>query len=147
MKVDELMIGNYVSLDEMTFNDILESLDLDENDIIPDRNRLIITQISEDGIIGVKIFDDEEVVIKDLDPIPSTDQWLLDFDFKRAKEEKDWFSIKTEIPFINLEISMEEKRCILFNRKKIVYTDIFFPKYVHNVQNLYFALTCKKLTR
>ena len=113
MKIDELMIGNYV------------------------KYRGQIGQTVNKTVQLSKLYQ----------PILLTDQQLLDFGFKRAKEEKDWFSIKTEIPFINLEISIEEKRCILFNRKKIVYTDIFFPKYVHNVQNLYFALTRKKLTR
>jgi len=80
METIELRIGNYVSIDEMTFNDILDYMDLKDTDIIPNRECLKVTGIDED-FIRVKIFDEQEVDIKDINPIKLTERWLNTFRF------------------------------------------------------------------
>jgi hypothetical protein len=146
IKSDELMIGNYVSVKQEAFEDLLDCLDLEENDIIPDRNCIEVCEIAKHGL-RLFIFDEQEFDYKDIEPIPLTEQWLKDLGFRIAKDENDWFSIKTEVSFTNLEINLEEKRCILFNRNKIEFNDILYPRYVHQLQNLFWCLTGKKLTK
>ena len=76
-------------------------------------------------------------------PIPLNEEWLLKFGFNI--KERIWFSKKTNIAWIRFEVSIKDKRCILFNTKKFEFCDILFPKYVHQLQNLYFALTGEEL--
>lgn len=77
-------------------------------------------------------------------PIPLTEDWLLKFGLN-IKEEI-WFSKKTNIAWIRFEVSIKDKRCILYDTKEIIYCDMLFPKSVHQLQNLYFALTGEELT-
>jgi len=79
-----------------------------------------------------------------LQSIPLTEEWLLNFGFKKSSE--GFFSIKTNKRSINLEINLKTKRTILFNNLNKSYVDLMASKYVHQLQNLYFSLTEKELT-
>lgn len=86
-------------------------------------------------------FDDEYVYLKeitfdyvlfdDIEPIPLTEEWLLKF---------DWNGFKTK--WINSYFKVDERGCIYY-RSDFTGTRCF---YVHQLQNLYFALTYKHLT-
>ena len=79
--------------------------------------------------------------------IPLTEEWLLKLGFNEIKNEpRKWFRIKTKKQGVYLEVSIKEKRVILFKDKGGCYSDFIFPKYVHQLQNLYFALTQTELT-
>ena len=73
--------------------------------------------------------------INDFKPIPLTEEWLIKFGFKELKRnvwfisDKDGFQIILENSIFRLK----------YLRKHI--------KYVHQLQNLYFALTGEELTK
>ena len=75
-------------------------------------------------------------------PIQLTEEWLLRFGFKEFLIDETWYFIKNDFVF---EISgiigfhnYNELESICFNENKC--------KYVHQLQNLYFALTGEELT-
>ncbi|OPC34588.1 hypothetical protein [Elizabethkingia miricola] len=71
-----------------------------------------------------------------LEPIPLTEEWLWKFGFEdRLKNIND----------LEFSISIENKALFIFqyNEPKGLYFDIEF---VHQLQNLYFALTAEELT-
>ena len=88
--------------------------------------------------------DDGVFVGNDFNPIPLTEEWLLKFGFDFIDD--GWASIKTKKRFINLEISLKGKRTILYNKRTIEFIDVVHIKYIHQLQNLYFALTGMELT-
>lgn len=70
-------------------------------------------------------------------PIPLTEEWLLKFGFKRFP----WGLVKGNILFKdNLKNPCEELILEIGNGFRVTI------KYVHQLQNLYFALTGKELT-
>lgn len=84
-------------------------------------------------------------------PIPLTEEWLLKFGFKKTKYE-----YKDECPDLNYFIKGDFKIFIMASNKDVM-KDIFMPAYsmqvfdhleltsIHQLQNLYFALTNKEL--
>jgi hypothetical protein len=75
-------------------------------------------------------------------PIILNEEWLLKFGFKESDE--GFMKIKTRKKSIYLEINLRDKRTILFSSNHY-YNDIYHVKYIHELQNLYFALTQKEL--
>ena len=74
------------------------------------------------------------------EPIPLTEEWLLNFGFEHSKPNY-WFKNDNKLRFSlidnNLHCSMgDDDWGILYNRLN----------YVHQLQNLYFALTTQELT-
>lgn len=67
------------------------------------------------------------------DPIPITEQWLLDFAFLNGIEEMTLCDENICIYWRKFESHFE------INGEK------YFKKYIHQLQNLYFALTEKEL--
>ena len=116
----------------------------------PDWNPMRVVGINKDAEIFVQCkFEDgttdtNDSEIKDIGSILLNESWLISFGFK-IKEET-WYSIKTKNRWIRLEVSIKEERCILFDTKKITFCDIFFPKSVHQLQNLFQAITGEELT-
>jgi hypothetical protein len=82
--------------------------------------------------------------IKDYEPIPLTEQWLIDF-----KDNFDFFEIR-EKSYRGKYIFINIQDIILY-----FFTDtntIYRPngieyEYVHSLQNLYYSLTGKELTK
>ena len=133
MKTNELKIGNFVEIDQY-----------------PD-DRIII-QI-EDGI------DIDQCGKLNASPIPLTEEWLLKFGFYLDKNQ--WYNIKyftdcnESTEEMCITINLASNRCAVFDA--IEETDIVnilsYPimtakriYYVHQLQNLYFALTGEELT-
>lgn len=73
-------------------------------------------------------------------PIPLTEEWLLRFGF--IKDDPKWFRKPNTFPYICCNLKGEA--ALEYN------TDFIVPatqiKYVHQLQNLYFALTGEELT-
>lgn len=69
-------------------------------------------------------------------PIPLTEEWLLKFRFKETKEAKTikWFNKG------KLDIVLSDENFIVFD-----YLVLKHIKHVHQLQNLYFALTGEEL--
>ncbi len=124
MKVKELRIGNYVYLNW-------------------EDNVRIVTGLSyENGGLCNEIFlDDHNEVYEDdvyLNPIQLTDEWLEKLEFKK-KSEECFFSEK-----INGGSILIRKIDGIFFYTPNMFRSIEI-KYVHQLQNLYFALTGEEL--
>jgi hypothetical protein len=120
MKANELRIGNYVQ---------------------SGRGIYTIGYISTDGIEAV-LSEDKTLIINNsiiFKPIPLTEQWLKDFGFRKVgynEEENDVFTIK------------DDEVWILWNGHKFILDQYENEiKYVHQLQNLYFALTGEELKK
>lgn len=121
MKAQELRIGNYIRLmlNHSDFNDIC--IELADFNLIANESRN-----------------------HTYEPIPITEEWLLKFGFKRYVNEFR-ISVGEGLEFCVgdnsfFDISQE----IDGEVEKVYFTDIF--KYVHQLQNLYFAITGEELT-
>jgi hypothetical protein len=92
------------------------------------------TKVTKNGIISQFEIDDFDY-LKEHEFIPLTEEWLLKFGFNKWKDKKIWTCKKVMIYF-----HAKEEFCFgrASNRTKL--------KYVHQLQNLYFALTGEELT-
>lgn len=88
-----------------------------------------------------------------LEPIPLTEQWLLDFEFEKVDEEdfvNCWKKDESDIAcFFDNTMSIFHRiylrdDCVACTTSELDEVDI---KHVHQLQNLYFALTGKELTK
>jgi hypothetical protein len=79
--------------------------------------------------------------IEDFSPIPLTEQWLIDFGFEKGNDIMgDCFYIEQNNNVNDFAIHLHDGK----------YTDILNDLYidsVHQLQNLYFALTGKELVK
>lgn len=140
MKANELRIGNLIRFSE-------------------DGTIFTIDSIEEQGL---SVQNEKEIAwidLEEFEPIPLTEEWLLEVGF----QIKDQLSVhKTKIYYIS---GIDVDYCLYFADFRqdfgfyIEYTDspfdkdlgVLYPitfgiKYVHQLQNLYFALTGEELT-
>ena len=121
MKANELRIGNYVLIDG----------DLTEVESINKTGIQLSCDINPDGKPIIIENDLDETIT----PIPLTEEWLVRFGFGKRGI---WF--KNETP-----------HSIAFDNDKFWFMGLVLPiggieiKYVHQLQNLYFALTVEEL--
>jgi len=139
MKVEELRIGNFIYAKTINYH---------TDAIYP------ISGLTHKGIY-VKYGNGHTIPIK-INPIPLTEEWLLRLGFE-YKEDQQWFSLDVikedlEKDIYGLSIiSLGTIDCIpsvwLSNKTNNIGFDISDGKceYVHQIQNLYFALTGKEL--
>lgn len=128
MKTEELRIGNYMQY--------------------RDKSRLL--QVCNIGLLGFETVDENGLLygsddILDYNPISLTEEWLFDFGFKN-----------TEIGVFEIKVLSRGSINIHTNRMDIKFVELGTTghylfgvvdiKYVHQLQNLYFALTGKELT-
>lgn len=125
MKAAELRIGNYIQCKPLS---------------IPRLN------ISTDGIMnvtgyGISVIESDTNDSMGFDAIPLTEEWLIKLGFETYFDGFDMSDKKLAIQCLDrrLVISLLHRRWI-FNMHFQVKV-----KYVHEVQNLYFALTGKEL--
>ena len=138
MKASELRIGNYVQSDGdiVAINGFsplfhLERCNTDEG------CNLLIDIINNDGTINLGW----ECEIKDANPIPITDEWLLKLGF--TKPNDCWYH------FIDFNDDFDSFKISFSDDLKTYFLVGYLSKhiqYVHQLQNLYFALTGKELT-
>lgn len=126
MRKKELMVGNYVN-QKNTLHQVLE--------------------IKENEVICKWIFEKSNIMIddyyyRDIKPIPLTEEWLLKLGFEFINQ--NW-PLKIKDPYIwktNITLFADGHYYLTIDGKKISYK----IEYVHQLQNLYFALTQKELT-
>jgi len=116
MKANELKIGNWINF-------------------IPDKGNFIISDIktfNENTINGLEL--------EDCQPIPLTEEWLLKFGFVKVKD--DIFRLLEDDIIICTvsKIGSDE-----FEYEQLKVRGIYV-QFVHQLQNLYFALTGEELT-
>ncbi len=119
MKANELRIGNYIN-DEQTTH--------------------IIVGVDNYCIKSYWLKDVEkeclyETQLNQIKPIPLTEEWLLKFGFE--KDELGWFFKENDYCSFGLFFKDNEWLFYISDTK---------IKYVHQLQNLYFALTNNELT-
>lgn len=113
MKATELRIGNLVNY--FIQDDLDERIEWWEESII-DANDLVLI---------------ESGIYESYEPIPITEQWLLDFGFRRFGSD-----------FVKKAIIIHTRKRGYVLRKSVPILD-----YVHKLQNLYFALTGEELMK
>lgn len=129
MKANELRIGNYIQY-------------------IPIKNPVKI--IATDSRNNSIVHDNSEALIDgQYEPIPLTDEWLLKFGFAKKpnagyhNRDLEYYDHRNMMLFIEndkyyLGYNSRDYDCERFNSREI--------KHVHQLQNLYFALTGDELT-
>lgn len=149
MKAQELRIGNYVGLRDSEWNGFNYFFEFMENTeiktFLEDKNKYaIVKSIATDIELMAYNVDLDYYELSEIQPILLTKEWLLKFRFK--KSEEDFYSIKTGRKNVTLEICLSEQRTILFNKRLNEYIELKNIEYVHQLQNLYFALTGEEIT-
>lgn len=132
MKANELRLGNLI----------------DRQDYI-----CKVTKIEEGGIITEPLeYKGERFVEQRVEPIPLTEEWLVKFGFKKIvwknKNYPNRFELNLYIDGILINYdSYDDETSVLsfgeFGNDKVIITRL---KCVHQLQNLYFALTGEELT-
>ena len=122
MKSSELRIGNCI--DAEIFNGL---------------ERLHVSNGFVTGLLNDSIYiNDIKFEYRHLKPIPLTEEWLLKFGFEQDHSNQSWHHRVFVLNSFEIqELSMEVD--------KYSY-EITTIKYVHQLQNLYFALTGEELT-
>ena len=123
MKASELRLGNWVQTKKY-------------------QTKVIVKHIYSEHMIGCGDLNDDydefDPMIEDIEPIPLTEEWLVKFGF----EYKEMYYQSKYLVALNDCFIIAERVTGLF------YVDA--PnnelKHVHQLQNLYFALTGKELT-
>ena len=125
MRASELRIGNYIKARKTTT--------IDENVVLLDGLQFLDLMMSSN--------------IKYFEPIPLTEQWLIDFGFKEDTDNSFVFnnlSIFLDKRFKE-NMYLETKESGIFGGVSWNKIDGLKLKHVHQIQNLYFALTQKEL--
>lgn len=131
MQPNELRIGNLVKLTYEEYHD------LEEDGILNDNNNVfVIRKIDDDG--DINIYNEIEGLYEfqhneNLEPIPLTEEWLINFGYCKVPNNQINYFIKGHLIWLPNDLFICDKNGIVL-------------KYVHQLQNLYFALTGKELT-
>jgi hypothetical protein len=134
MKANELRLGNYVNVP------ILEQCPFRIDDFECLTYEFI--KVAQKQIINGKEVHPFTWYGGDLQPIPLTEEWLLKFGFKKQLDKsfaKNDFSIFLDKRFktnLFLQENQEDFKWFSYELK---------VEYIHQLQNLYFALTCEEL--
>lgn len=127
MKLEELRIGNYLEIDEDTgyFGQQCEikSINGYDNEISVDCNTFGLRLRTDFGL-------------NDLKPIPLTEEWLLRFGFEKCRFRNTVYE--------NKSIILDSRKCGYLLCDNSI-ENLQYIQYVHQLQNLYFALTGEEL--
>jgi hypothetical protein len=98
-------------------------------------------EVSEIDYDDLRIIQNKHEINQDYQPIQLTKEWLLKFGFEQIKPNHYWFYSDNKLRFAlidnTLHCSIGDDEC------GFLYKMI---KYVHQLQNLYWALTNQELT-
>lgn len=127
MKVEELRMGNFINVP--TFDNERTDTSVEGIDLVNDFPL-------EYNIQTIHVMD---LSLSQCEPIPLTEEWLLKFGFEFKKTTKYYVNNYFHCFY---GVTDETKGKIIFatNLKKRIFID-----YVHQLQNLYFALTGEEL--
>ena len=136
MKANELRIGNWV---EWVYPN--RAPKLSRKEWITDREVLQVQALGR-RLVGVR---DSSYQYDQIEPIPLTEEWLLkSFGFSYAADPKTMYYSKVfdEVALYEFIIKRKFGRSFFYFDTKNFVTQI---KHVHQLQNLYFALTGEEL--
>lgn len=128
LKANELRIGNYLN---------------------GKQGHVTVTEIRKNNIVKIQDNTSSFYVGTCLKPIPLTEEWLLKFDMEYADEfsnQRKLYVKKHEYDISQITYSEKEGLMRLSNGEQKGTMLIPHIKYVHQLQNLYFALTGEELT-
>ena len=133
MKANELRIGNIVTHDDYS-GEIFEVISILPN---PDmRNSYMID--TRGGKNGTWVND-----ISLVNPVPLTIKWLLKFGFiQDLEEDVSYYAYAENCPYDRIEFNYLRDCWVLRDNEGMYYEG---PQYVHQLQNLYFAMTGEEL--
>lgn len=85
--------------------------------------------------------------VRDIKPIPLTEEWLLKLGFEENKEN-NWFSISggSEAIPVLVRIWAKDRIQVYYHWNYKQMNHIGYVNHVHQLQNLYYALTGSELT-
>ena len=126
IKANELRIGNY---------------------LIDSNSRLCVVDTLSKDIIDCGIFAVHDCITTfPIQPIPLTEEWLLKFGFEKAKQDNENFlQLKLKARIFIRFIDYDCNNLDIFQDGKILSFQSGIIKHVHQLQNLYFALTGEEL--
>lgn len=139
MRASELRIGNIIKIKKPILKDLISE---GFQKIYTDRTTVIYVGYD---YLGVIIDNSEvEIMLQDIEPIPLTEEWLFKFGFEyypSKRENRAFRKGKLQIVLSGNYIypngrTYYKSWCIIESQ----------PKTVHQLQNLYFALTGEELT-
>ena len=123
----DLRIGNYVGISR--FKDGLDDY-----------------EIHQGGLTAQQIFDISQNTLF-IDPIPITEQWLIDFGFEKTEWDKREYYLRDGYFFCSFKYFKNGRVDLYFagEFEKDKTRDTIYLKYVHQLQNLYWCLCGKEL--
>jgi hypothetical protein len=136
MKASELRIGNLIK------GVYYKHDDEDEETELETICKVVTLDVSGIGDYPIYVYSDEDIEhFSDFEPIPLTEEWLLKFGFEVSGGEISYNKNKLSIYYGDTILSGKNGRTY-WNSWTILEES---PKYVHQLQNLYFALTGEEL--
>lgn len=136
MKATELRIGNWIEYNSFELGGFYQVEQICEDSegfdgyYIKFRNGSFATSLEEE--------EDEDEDDKIIQPIPLTEEWLLKFGFELDIEDDGYQKGK-------YKVSVSDEGCLFFIYIGYYPEEIAEFKYVHQLQNLYHALTGKEI--
>jgi len=125
MKVEELRIGNLIYSTALDINISIYGICYDE----------------EYNKYSIEVQDEFNDLVTAFEPIPLTEEWLLKFGF--IIHNRSWLELTEDMRLEYLE--NEGLKICIETTYSLLYDNLKHIKYVHQLQNLYFALTNKEL--
>ena len=138
MDSKELRIGNYFIYNT---DGCLPNNPIRESKIIT-----VVRQIKEDSV-GITHLKTTGIMIGGLGlikPIPLTEEWLIKFGFEKITN--DYISGDFEYSITDCLIDGNMEFVYVCSKDATLESKCQLPKYVHQLQNLYFTLTGEELT-
>ena len=114
---------------------------------LPDEIPFIIMEITQFSVKGFvfgtslhKVLNYHEFSIREVSQIKLTEDWLIKFGF--FKVEDNIFDIEIENRYLSIDLGKK----LAYVGHRVDWITIKFPESIHQLQNLYFALTGEELT-
>jgi hypothetical protein len=135
MKASELRIGNLI---KGIYHDYDDGIDEEiENETIC---KVVTLDVSGSGDYPIYVYSDENIEhFSDFKPIQLTEEWLFKFGFQKSMS---WTYVVELKGNLKLVYYLGEKGWSIGFKS---YSDFSNLEYVHQLQNLYFALTGEEL--
>lgn len=134
VKVNELRIGNYLTY---------------KNPFMKDFELAVVDSILSDGLMeGINYdFESEEYIkLYEINPIPLTEEWLIKFGFKKLMDGVIMRGYIDKFLLIDCERFLNGEYEVYLKTIESGFSKGTGYKYVHQLQNMYFALTGEELT-
>mgnify|MGYP003434912012 FL=1 len=144
MRIDELMIGNFVTINNAVYHPKMKGIPCAVTSISDKGDEYSISLIQIDRKPNT-FYESYSQFLKYIEPIPITEEWLLKlgfnkmsgcFNFDRSKELGHHFG--------DFALSVYDTTQLKFWRGDR-YCGVIVCEHIHELQNLFFSLTKEKL--